>query len=181
MKPTCTIDIGVVDYPRRKFMYIGGIAALGVFTTACPFDGITKDKAVRYTGISIDYLKDILPIVSQLGGTQVVDFVNKAIPALEKLKGALQESDFPTAGNLFDTVTSTLGQIATALLQLPESARRDMVIGILTLVNVSLRTVSLFVDTGAPSGTPSAAAVPRSVRKAAATDALRKAFDATRF
>lgn len=167
-----------VDLSKRRFMQVGGIAGLGLLTTACPFDGVTKDKAVRYAGIAIDYLKDILPILSQIGGNQVIDFVNKAIPTLEKLKDALQNSEFPTASNLFDTVTATLGQIATALLQLPESARRDTVIGIVTLVNVSLRTVRLFVDTGT---SVSAAATPRGVGQPADANALRKAFDATRF
>ena len=162
---------------RRSILKLSGLATLGALTTACPFDGVTKDKAVRYAGIAINYLKDILPIASQLGGTQVVEFVNRAIPALEKLKEALENNEFPTAGNLFDTVTSALSQVATALLQLPESARRDTILGILTLVQVTLRTVSLFIEVNAPAVT----AASRSARAAAAVNPLRKAFEATRF
>lgn len=165
---------------RRTLLKTGGLAAIGTLTigtTACPFDGVTKDKAVRYSDIAINYLKDARPLIQQLGGTQVAELIDRAIPALEKLKDALANSDFPTAGNFFDNVTGILGQVATALLQLPESARRDTIIGILTLVNVTLRTVSLFVEVNAPS----AAIVPRGVRAAASTDALRKAFEATRF
>lgn len=162
---------------RRTLLKTGALAGAGLLTTACPFDGVTKDKAVRYTNIAINYLKDIRPIAQQLGGAQVVALIDKAIPALEKLRDALASSDFPTAGNLFNTIISILGQLATALLQLPESARRDTIIGILTLVNVTLRTVSLFIKAEAPS----MAAVPAGVRAAADESALRKAFDATRF
>lgn len=163
-----------VDISKRNFMLGGSVAALGLLTTACPFDGVTKDNAVRYSSIAINYLKDILPIASQLGGTQVAGFVNQAIPALEKLREALEKNEFPTAGNLFDNVTSILGQTATALLQLPESPRRNTIIGILTLVNVTMRTVSLFIDSNAP-----AAAVPRNVRSAAAPSPLLRAFEAS--
>jgi hypothetical protein len=162
---------------RRAVLKLTSLAAVGTLTTACPFDGVTKDKAVRYSNIAINYLKDILPIVGQIGGTQVAEFINRTIPSLEKLRDALEDSDFPTAGNLFTTVTSLLGQTATALLQLPESARRDTIIGILTLVNVTLRTVSLFVESEAPG----AIALPVAVRSAAAVSPLRKAFEATRF
>lgn len=167
----------LVDLSKRQFLIGSSTAGLGLLATACPFDGVTKDKAVRYVGIAINYLKDITPIAQQLGGAAVVEFVNKAIPALEKLKDALEDSEFPEAGNLFNTVTSILGQTATALLQLPASARRDTIIGILTLVNISLRTVSLFIE----AEMPSVADVPMGVRAAADESALMKAFEATRF
>lgn len=167
------------DPSKRNFLLTGGVAGLGLLTTACPFDGVTKDKAVRYAGIAIDYLKDILPIVSQIGGGQVAEFINKAIPALEKVKDALEKSNFDEAGNLFKTVTSALGQAATALLQLAESARRNQIIALLTLANITLRTVSLFVETGTPVS--SAASIPEGVRAAATPKALLMAFEATRF
>lgn len=165
------------DSSRRNFLRLSGLTAVGVLTLGAGPCSVTKDKAVRYTSIAINYLKDILPLASQLGGTAVAEFVNRAIPALEKLKDALEKSDFPSAGNLFSNVTSILGQTATALLQLPESARRDTIIGILTLVNVTLRTVSLFVE----AEMPSTADVPMAVKAAADESALMKAFQATKF
>lgn len=157
-----------------------GIAGFAVGTGfTAPACGVSKEKAVKYTGIAIDYLKDILPIVGQLGGTEMSNLINKAIPALEKLKSALDSSEFPTAGSLFDQVTSVLGQIANALFQLPESPRRDQVMGILTLVNITMRTISLFVETETPPA--NVASVPSSVRKAAAADPLRRAFQASKF
>lgn len=157
-----------------------GVAAIAVGSGFnAPACGVSKEKAVKYTGIAIDYLKDILPIVGQLGSTEMANLINKAIPALEKLKSALGNSEFPTAGNLFDQVTGVLGQIANALLQLPESPRRDQVMGILTLVNITMRTISLFVETETPQA--DIASIPSNVRKSAAPDPLRKAFQATRF
>lgn len=171
--PTFDID---VDLSKRRFLIGGGVAGLSLLATACPFDGITKDKAVRYCDIGIGYLNDIRPLAQQLGGAQVVALIDRGIPALEKLKEALEKSDLPTAGNLFDNVTSILSQLATALLQLPASPRRDTAIGILTLVNITLRTVRLFVK----SETPSTAAASR-IASDADTQAVMRAFEATRF
>lgn len=157
-----------------------GVAAIAVGSGFnAPACGVSKEKAVKYTGIAIDYLKDILPIAGQLGGADISSLINKAIPALEKLKSALDSAEFPTAGSLFDQVTTVLGQIANALLQLPESPRRDQIMGILTLVNITMRTISLFVETETPQA--DLASVPSNVRKSAAPDPLRKAFEATRF
>ena len=157
-----------------------GVAAIAVGSGFnAPACGVSKEKAVKYTGFAIDYLKDILPIVGQMGGVEMSNLINKAIPALEKLKSALDNSEFPTAGSLFDQVKGVLGQVANALLQLPPSPRRDQVMGILTLVNITLRTVSLFVETETPQA--DVASIPSSVRMAAAPDPIRKAFDATKF
>lgn len=162
------------SFLQRLVLFLGAIALAP--TTAC---GISKEKAVKYTGIAIDYLKDILPIASQVGGTQIADLINKAIPALEKLKSALSNSEFSLAGNFFDQVTGILGQVSNALFQLPESDRRNQIMSILTLVNITLRTISLFVKTETPAA--SMPSVPGSVIQAGATDAIRRAHDATRF
>lgn len=167
---------------RREMITTSGLGlagfAVGTGFTA-PACGVSKEKAVKYTGIAIDYMKDILPIVGQLGGTEIANLINKGIPLLEKLKAKLDESDFTVAGSLFDQVTSVLGQIANALFQLPESPRRDQIMGILTLVNITMRTISLFVETETPPADISS--VPSSVRKAAAPDPLRRAFQASKF
>lgn len=167
---------------RRQMIATTGLGAAGFVVGTgftAPACDISKEKAVKYTGIAVDYLKDILPIASQVGGTQIADLINKAIPALEKLKSALSGSKFSLAGNFFDQVTGILGQISNALFHLPESPRRDQIMSILTLVNITLRTISLFVKTETPAA--SMPSVPGSVIQAGATDAIRRAHDATRF
>lgn len=167
---------------RREMIVTSSLGAAGFVVGTgftAPACGVSKEKAVKYTGIAIDYLKDILPIAAQLGGTAIADLINRALPALEKLKTALDNSEFPTAGSLFDQVTGVLGQIANALLQLPESPRRNQIMGILTLVNITMRTISLFVETETPAQLT--ASIPSGVRLAAKPDPVRMAFQATRF
>lgn len=168
----------------RREMIKGSVASIAVIgasvsQTACPFDGVSKEKAVKYTGIAVDYLKDVLPIVSQLGNSEIANLINRAIPILEKVKKALDDSEFPEAGDFFKQVTGILGQIATALLQLPESPRVNQIMAILTLVNITLRTVSLFVETDTPPSMVDK--VPGAVRTAAAPDPIRRAFQASKF
>ncbi len=159
-----------------KNVSVGAVGFVAVSAFGPPACSVSKDKAVRYTVLAIGYLNDILPILSQIGGDSVAALISKAIPLLEKLKKALEENDFPEAGNFFDTVTATLGQVATALLQLPESAKRDVIIGILTLVQITMRTVSLFIESEVPP-----ANIPQAVRRVAQPNAILKAFEASRF
>lgn len=162
-------------------LVVGGGLVAGFGPPAC--DGVSKDKAVRYTGLVIDLVKDTAPLFQLLDAPEIAQLViDKAVPALEKLKDALAKADIPTAGSFFDTTTSILGQISNALFQLSESARRDTIIGIIATVNLMLRTVKLFVDSEAPTVT----AV--DLRRAAggykpSVDAIavRKAFEASRF
>lgn len=164
---------------RRRMIRVTGLGIGGLALVGYGPCGVSKERAVKYTGIAVNYLKDVLPIASQLGGAEIVSLINRALPALEKLKSALDNSEFPDAGNLFDQITGILGQIANALLQLPDSSRRDQVLAVLTLVNITLRTISLFVETETP---PSAApSIPVGVRRAASPQAIRRAFEATRF
>lgn len=161
-----------------------GIAGFAVGTgfTEPACDGVSKDKAVRYAGLTINFLKDILPLAAQLGGAEIAELVGKAIPLLEKLKDALEKSEIPTAGNFFDTVTGILGQVASALLQLPESASRNVIMGILSMANITLHTVNLFIESEAPVASDAGPRkAPMGTRKSTSADAIRKAFDATRF
>ena len=171
---------------RRQMLLTTGMAGggfvIGSGFTAPACDGVSKDKAVRYAGLAINYLKDILPIVGELGGSDISALIGKAIPLLEKVKLALEKTDIPTAQNFFDSATSVLGQVANALLQLPESTRRTTIMGILTLANVTLRTVSLFVESEAPAAIPGKGIMAtHKALKTGSDDAIRRAFDATRF
>lgn len=168
------------DMITTSSLAVGGFV-FGTGSSAPACDGVSKNKAVRFAGLAINYLKDILPAAAQLGGSEIAELINRAIPQLEKLKAALEKSDIPTAQNFFDTVAGVLGQVANTLLQLPESGSRNVIMGILTLANVTLRTVNLFIDAEVPSTT--ADAMPRKASRIGTTseDAIRKAFDATRF
>jgi len=156
----------------------GAVVLTGFGPPAC---GVSKDKAVRYTGIVIDYLKDALPLVGGLGGSELATLINKALPLLEKLKSAIDNAEIPTAGTLFDQVTAILSQVATALLQLPESARRDTVIGIIGLVNLTLRTVQLFIESEEPAASGARRAVGGPYKPSANALAVRKAFELSRY
>lgn len=169
---------------RRQMITTTGLGAAGFVVGAgftAPACGVSKEKAVKYAGFAIGYLKDILPILSSFGGgNQLTDLINKAIPLMEKLKTALDNSEFPTAGNTFDMIEQVLGQISNALFQLPANTTRDSIMGIVTLVNVTIRTIGLFVKSDTPpSAMPSN--VPGSIQRAANPDAIRRAHDATRF
>lgn len=173
---------------NRRQLIKGSVAIVGTGVLVGygpPACNVSKDKAVRYAGFVINYLKDLRPLVVQIGGSQIAELIDRAIPVLEKLKNALENSEIPTAQSFFQTVTGILGQVANALFQLPESPTRDTVMGILTIVNVTLRTVSLFVESEAP---PLAAAdssgprrSPSGYRPSETAIQMRKAFEATRF
>lgn len=171
---------------RREMLTTSSLAVGGFVIgtgSSAPACNISKDKAVRYAGFVINYLKDLRPLVVQIGGSQIAELIDRAIPTLEKLKDALEKSEIPTAQGFFQTVTGILGQVATALFQLPESPTRDTVMGILTIVNVTMRTVSLFVESEAPLTGDSTGPrrAPGGYRPSESAVQMRKAFEATRF
>lgn len=150
--------------------------AVGTGFTAPACGTVSKEKAVRYCGLAIGYLKDASPIIGALGGSSIVALIDKAIPALEKLKAALESNNLPEAGNFFDTVTGILSQIATAVSNLPDSPRKLTVLGIIALVNLTLRVIGSAVEVEAPP-----ASIPANVRAAARPDPIKRAFEASRF
>ena len=165
---------------RRQMIATTALGAAGFATgtafTAPACDSVSKDKAIRYCSLAIGYLKDVSPILTALGQAPVVALIDKAIPALEKLKTALESGDMPQAGNFFDTVTGILGQIATAVSNLPDSPRKLTVLGIIALVNLTLRVIGSAVETEVP-----VTSIPANVRMAAKPDPIRRAFEASRF
>jgi hypothetical protein len=120
-----------------------GALALG----AGPCSGPSKEKAVRVAGFIIEITKEALPLLDLLNATQIAQLVrDKALPALENLKEALNNAEIPTAGSALTTVRNVLSEVANALLNLPENPRRTTVIGILASVNVLLLTVQAFIE-----------------------------------
>jgi hypothetical protein len=170
---------------RRRMITVTGLGlgamAVGGFGPC----GVTKGKAVRYVQLTIDLCKDAAPLLVLLSSQDIADLVlTKVVPALEKLKDALSSTDIPTADNLFQTVQGALGAVATALLNLPESARRTTILGIIASVNILLRTVSAFIESETDAATTAvkpSARTSRAVRVAASPNAIKAAFEASRF
>lgn len=159
---------------------IGTGALVGYGPPGC--NSVTKDKAVRYTGLVIDLMKDTAPLFRLLGADNIAQMViDKAVPALEKLKETLEKSEVP-AGGFLSTVRSVLGEVSNALFQLAESARRDAIIGILATVNAFLLTVELFVESETPvsADTTGLRRAPVGYKPSVAALAARKALEATR-
>ncbi len=154
-------------------------AVAGFGPPACPLK-ISKDKAVRYTDLAINYFKDASPLLNQLGGAHIVALIDKAIPALEKLKARLEADDFPAVGSLWDTIENVLNQVNKALAALPESPRLITIMGIVALVNLSLHTVKAFVESETPPS--QMASVPQQVRGGKSNaSAIRASFEASRY
>lgn len=173
---------------RRDMLVTSGLGAAGFvvgtgFTApACPFDGVTKDKAVRVTGFVIDLAKEAVPLLDLLGARGIATAVrDKAVPALEKLKDALSNADIPTAGSAFDTLRSVLGGVETALLNLPDSPRRTTVLGVLTSIKILLLTVRAFIESETPALAPTTKATARPQTRSETAEAIHKASEATRF
>ena len=162
---------------RRQALTTVGLGTAGFITGAgftAPACGVSKDKAVKVTGFVIDLCKESTPLFQLLGAGDLAGQVStKVIPALEKLKDFLSRTDIPQADSTLATVRSILSSVGTGLLNLPDSARRTTIIGILASVNVLLLTVEAFVES--ESTTPSAG-----VSAMASDNKLLKVFQATR-
>ena len=132
---------------------------------------------MRVAGFVIDLAKESLPLLDLLGAHGIAETVsNQVLPALEKLKTALANTDIPTAGTTLSTVRNGLATVANALLNLPESPRRTTIIGILASINVLLLTVQAFVESEMATGTSRMAALnaPQTGEK------MLRVFEATR-
>ena len=155
---------------------LGGFAVGTGF--AAPACGVSKEKAVRVAGFVIELSKEAVPLLDLLGARDIAVLVrDKAIPAMEKLKDALEDADIPTSQSTLQTVRSVLSGIGTALLNLPDSPRRTTIIGILASINVLLLTVEAFVESESPATLTTKAG---SLKPSANADAIKKVFEASR-
>lgn len=160
-----------------------GVAGFSIGTGfAAPACGVSKEKAVRVAGFVIDLSKEAVPLLNLLGAGDIASTIStKAIPAMEKLKDALADADIPTSQSMLANVRSVLSGVGTALLNLPESARRTTIIGILASVNVLLLTVEAFVESETPLSVPeSIAAKAGALKPSTNADAIRKVYEASR-
>lgn len=172
---------------RRQMLTTTGLGiagfAVGTGFTA-PACGVTKAKAVKVAGFVIELSKEAVPLLDLLGARDIASRFNTTIiPAMEKLKDALADADVPEAGTMLENVRSALSVAANALLNLPDSARRTTIIGILASVNIMLLTVEAFVESEMPDAASAIAAKvgqEKTVTRKSTARAIREAFEATR-
>jgi len=154
------------------------VAAVGGPAFTAPACGVSKEKAVKVTGFVIDIVKEATPLLNLIGAKDLAITVEaKVIPALEKLKSALADADIPASSSMLDNVRSALRLVGDALLNLPPSARRTTIIGILGSVSMLLLTVEAFVksETSVATGTAAPSGADSALDKA-----ILKAFEASR-
>ena len=165
---------------RRTFAKRTAIALPAiVLTTAAPgCPGPSKEKAVRVAGFVIDLSKETLPLMELLGGRDIAQAMReKVIPALEKMKSALERTDIPTSESTLETVRNVLRGVETGLLNLPDSARRTTTIGSLASARLLSLTAVAFIDSEMPAA--SSAIRTESTKKSNA-QAIREAFEVVR-
>lgn len=171
---------------RRMLKTTGlGIASIAVGTGFnAPACGVSKAKAVRVAGFVIELSKEATPLLDLLGARDVASQFNTAIiPAMEKLKNALADADVPEAGTMLENVRSAIRIAAAAILNLPDTARRTTVLGILGSVNFMLLTVEAFIESEMPDAASALEAKvgqEKTVTKKSTARAIREAFEATR-
>lgn len=135
---------------RREMLTVTGMGLAG-FTVGTGFTapacGVSKDKAVRVAGFVIELSKEAVPLLNLLGAQNIAELVaTKVTPVMEKLKELLSKVDIPQAETTLELVRGTLKSVGDALLSLPDSSRRNTIIGILASINVLLLTVEAFVE-----------------------------------
>jgi hypothetical protein len=167
---------------RRWFITRGavGLTAL-TFTTTALKCGVSKEKAVKVAGFVIELTKESVPLFDLLGAHDLATAVNeKVIPALEKLKNALANADIPASDSALTTVRTALRAVGDALLNLPASARRTTIIGILGSVNYLLLTVEAFVKSETDTSVAKSGALTAVSPESSLDKAILKAYEVTR-
>lgn len=169
---------------RRQFATRSAIALPAiVLTTAAPgCPGPSKEKAVRVAGFVIDLSKEALPLMELLGGKDIAQTMReKVIPALEKMKSALESTDIPASESALETARNVLKGVETGLLNLPDSARRTTIIGILASARMLLLTVEAFIDSEMPAPAIAKSGAMRTASaKRSNAQAIREAFEVVR-
>lgn len=125
------------------------LAVVGVGGPAftAPSCSPSKEKAVRVAGFVTEITKESLPLLELIGGHDIAEIIRaKALPALEKLKDALADTNIPESRTTLETVRNILSGVEAALLNLPTSPRVTTIIGILATVRVTLLTVEAFIE-----------------------------------
>lgn len=162
------------------------VAPAALMQTAC---GDTK-QLVRWTDTVILSLRDVSPILTDMGAGGVVALIARALPIAQKLRKAFQDNDnasaFTLLDNLINPQTGIIVEIATEVGALGDEARKKLVLGLLAIGMVALRLISAQIEQTVPPAEAAAATAARpsaakAVKRAASADALTAAFNAARF
>lgn len=179
---------------RRELIKRGGFTA-GVLAIAGPGIlistgcGDTK-QLVRWTVMLIGALKDVSLILGDMGQGNIVALIGRAIPIAEKLKKAFEDNDHASTltfiDNLINPTSGIIVEIANAVGALADEGRKRIVLGTLAIGMVALRLISANIENETPVAAADTArrrapVASRSVKKAAESSALEKAFAAVRF
>lgn len=178
---------------RRSFLGRFGPAAaatvttfpLVVMQTGC---GSTKQLA-KWTGIAIDMLTQLSPILNDMGATGIVALVAKALPIAQKLKKAFEDNDHVSAlvlfNNLVNPQTGIVVQIADAIGVL-QGPKRQILLGLLATASVMFRLIATHIREEVPTADAAQAAIrapesTKTIMEAAREDKLEATFAAVRF
>lgn len=152
--------------------------------------GDTK-QLVKWTGIVIGALKDVAPILTEMGASGVTALIAQALPIAEKLKKAFEDNDHASTlqflDNLINPDNGLIVQIANQIGGLADNDnRKRLVQGLLAIGMVALRLISANIADTVPLADAQRAATARpgaaaAVSRAAKANKLSAAFEAVRF
>lgn len=177
------------DVIKRSAMTFGALAAAGPVVLMQAACGDTT-QLVRWVGILIGSLKDVSPILTNMGAGSIVALIGQAIPIAEKLKKAFEDNNHASAldflNNLINPENGIIVQIANAVNLLADDNRKRIVQGVLAIGMVALRLIAANIAeevpaeavTKARAAKPSAVA---SIERASRPEPLQAAFAAARF
>ena len=165
-----------------------GIAAVGTLTLGNGRCGSTKTLA-KWTGVGMEMLSQMSPILNNMGATGIVGLVAKALPIMSKLKKAFEDNDNVSALQLFNNLTNAqtgvIVEISNALGVL-QGQKRVILLGLMASASVMLRLIAANISDEVPASDAAIAreAVPKaagSMARAARAEALERAFAVSRF
>jgi len=143
----------------------------------------------KWAGFVIDLLNQLTPILTDMGVSNIVTLIAKAIPLAQKLKEAFEKNDNVSALTLFDNLTNAqtgvIVEISNAIGVL-QGPQRKILLGIMAAASVFLRLIGANISNNvtpadaamARAARPSAAA---SMERAAQSDVFERLFAAVRF
>lgn len=157
-----------------------------VLQTAC---GDTT-QLVRWTMVVIGALKDVSPILVDMGANAVTALIAKALPIAERLKKAFEDNDHASIVDLLDNLinpqTGIAVEIANAVGALADDNRKRIVLGILAIGMVALRLISAEIETTTPAAAAEtvkrrAPGAARAIQAGANARKLEQVFNVSRF
>lgn len=174
---------------RSSALTVGALAVASPVVLMQAACGDTT-QLVRWTGILIASLRDVSPVLANMGAGSIVALIGQALPIAEKLKKAFEDNNHASAlqflDNLINPETGLIMQIANAVNLLGNDAQKRIVQGVLAIGMVALRLIAANIAEEVPQEAvrTARAAKPKAVagiEKASRGDALEAVFAAARF